>query len=89
MLCRPENVEVGTKKCPHVRMCMLSPRCKSSGYGLILKDGTFLKFDDAGNAKTIAALEVLTSDDEVNARVTGTRSGKSIKLDTIVITKRD
>ncbi len=86
VLCRPENVAVGTKKCPHVKSCMLSTRCKESGYGLILKDGIFLKFDPVGNAKTIAALEALPTDDEVNAKVTGVRDGKSIKLDTIEIT---
>jgi hypothetical protein len=85
VLCRPENVAVGTKKCPHVKSCMLSTRCKESGYGLILKDGTFLKFDTAGNAKAIIALEAWPTDDEVNAKVSGTRTGKEIKIESIEI----
>src|SRR5215831_12886157 len=85
VLCRPENIAAGTKKCPHIKSCMLSPRCKESGYGLILNDGTFLKFDAASNAKAIAALEAFPGDDEVNAKISGTRMGKTIKLDSIEI----
>jgi hypothetical protein len=87
VLCRPENVAVGTKKCPHVKSCMISPRCSESGYGLILSDGTFLKFDAPGNAKALAALKALTSEDEVNAKVTGTRTEKALKVDSLEITK--
>ena len=87
VLCRPENVAAGTKKCPHVRSCMLSALCSSSGYGLILSDGTFLKFNADGNGKAHAALTALTSEDEVNAKVTGTRKGKDLKVDSLEITK--
>ena len=87
VLCRPENVAVGTKKCPHVKSCMMSPRCTESGYGLILSDGTFLKFDAPGNAKALAALKAHPSDEEVNARVRGTRKGNDLKVDSLEITK--
>jgi hypothetical protein len=87
VLCRPENVAAGTKKCPHVRSCMLSERCSRSGYGVILSNGTFLKFDAAGNSKAHAALTALTSEDEVNAKVTGTLKGNDLKVDSLEITK--
>ena len=87
VLCRPENVAAGTKKCPHVRSCMLSERCSRSGYGLILSNGTFLKFDAGGNSKAHAALTALTSEDEVNAKVTGTLQGKELRVDSLEVMK--
>ena len=39
----------------HTRECALG--CSKGGYGLVLADGKFLKFDEAGNAKTLAALK--------------------------------
>src|SRR6266849_3970063 len=51
VMCRPEHIAAGVKKCPNVRQCMLSPLCQSSGYGVILEGGKFLKFDAAGSAK--------------------------------------
>jgi len=83
VLCRPENVEAGAKKCPHVRSCMLSPRCSESGYGLIVGEGRFYKFDPAGSAKALAALKALTSDKEVNAKVSGTLTRDVIKVETL------
>jgi phage terminase large subunit-like protein len=68
----------------HTRQCALG--CAQSGYGLVMADGTFLKFDKAGNAKALAALKASTKADDLTATVEGTKSGdmikvKSVKLD--------
>src|SRR5512143_748580 len=63
----------------HKRSCAL--QCARSGYGLITNDGTYLKFDEAGNEKTVAALKASMKEDHVRATVKGTREGDTIKVD--------
>ena len=41
----------------HTRECAVT--CSRSGYGLVTADGKFLKFDEAGNARTLTALKKL------------------------------
>src|SRR5207244_2148759 len=85
VLCRPENVAVGAKKCQQNRACMLSERCASSGYGVLLADGRFLKFDLAGSAKALKLLKALTKDTDLKVTVTGTVNHDVIKVDTLEI----
>jgi hypothetical protein len=67
----------------HKRSCAL--QCSKSGYGLITQDGTYLKFDDAGNEKAVAALKASKKEDHVRATVKGTREGDHIKVDSITL----
>ena len=57
--------------------------CSKSGYGLVTADGKFLKFDEAGNARTLAALKKLSKDKDLKAKVTGTLDGESLKVQAI------
>jgi hypothetical protein len=41
----------------HTRECAL--QCAKGGFGLVLADGTFVKFNEAGNARTLAQLKKL------------------------------
>jgi hypothetical protein len=68
----------------HTRGCALS--CASSGFGILTSDGKFLKFDDAGSKKALAALKGSKKSDHLRATVTGevasdTIMVQSIKLD--------
>src|SRR5690349_5216700 len=72
VLCRPENVAVGAKKCQQNRACMLSERCATSGYGVLLADGRFLRFDSAGSANALKLLKAMTKDTDLKVTVTGT-----------------
>ena len=67
----------------HKRSCAL--QCSKSGYGLITSDGTYLKFDEAGNEKTVAALKASKKEDHVRATVKGTREGDTIKVDSVTL----
>jgi hypothetical protein len=67
----------------HKRSCAL--QCSRSGYGLIASDGTYLKFDEAGNEKTVAALKASKKEDHVRATVKGTRQGDTIKVDSVTL----
>jgi hypothetical protein len=65
----------------HTRECAIT--CSRSGYGMVTADGKFLKFDEAGNARTLAALKKLSKDKDLKAKVTGTVAGDVLKVETI------
>ena len=65
----------------HTRQCAVT--CAKSGFGVVTADGKFLKFDEAGNAKALAALKTLSKDKDLKAKVTGTVDGDLIKVDAI------
>jgi hypothetical protein len=67
----------------HTTKCAVS--CAKGGYGLVLPDGKFVKFDETGNAKALAALRTTTREKDAKAKVTGTLDGEVIKVDTIQI----
>src|SRR4051812_1955662 len=65
----------------HTRECAVT--CSRSGYGLVTADGKFLKFDEAGNARTLTALKKLTREKDLKAKVTGTVAGEVLKVEAI------
>jgi len=65
----------------HTRQCAVA--CARSGFGVVTTDGKFLKFDEAGNSKALAALKSLSKDKDLKAKVTGTVDGELIKVDAI------
>jgi len=62
----------------HPVACAL--QCAKGGYGLLTKDGAYLKFDAAGNEKTLAALKETKKTDSIRATVEGDRDGDLIKV---------
>jgi hypothetical protein len=60
-------------------------QCAKSGFGIIAADGSFLKFDDRGNAKVLAALNASKKTDHLRLSVTGERQGEVIKVSTVKI----
>jgi hypothetical protein len=67
----------------HTAKCAVS--CAKGGYGLVLPDGKFVKFDESGNAKALAALKSTAKEKDIKARVTGSLDGEVIKVDAIQI----
>jgi hypothetical protein len=67
----------------HTAKCAVS--CAKGGYGLVLPDGKFVKFDESGNAKALAALKATAKEKDIKARVTGSLDGEVIKVDAIQI----
>jgi len=65
----------------HTRECAIT--CSKTGYGLVTADGKFLKFDEAGNARTLAMLKKSTKEKELKAKVSGTVSGEVLKVESI------
>src|SRR5262245_19270307 len=68
------NCSVKVKSDPdaHTTKCALA--CAKSGFGILAADGTYLKFDAAGNEKIIAALKETKKADHLRATVTGERN---------------
>lgn len=62
----------------HTRSCALD--CAKSGFGLVQADGKFLKFDESGNARTLAMLKKSSKDKDLKVKVTGTLDGDAIKV---------
>lgn len=54
----------------HPRSCAL--QCANGGYGVITEEGKYLRFDEAGNAKALAALKKSEKKDHLRATVEGT-----------------
>lgn len=64
----------------HTRECLLKPECEKSGYGVYTDDNKFLKFDEAGNRKALAAIKASSKLDDMEVEVTGEVKGDSIRV---------
>ncbi len=67
----------------HTRQCALT--CAKGGFGLVLADGKFVKFNEAGNAKTLAVLKSSAKEKDIKAKVTGTLDGDVIQVERVEI----
>jgi hypothetical protein len=65
----------------HTRDCAIS--CAKSGYGIVLADGRFVKFDERGNVRALAALKASSKEKDLKAKVTGTLKEDVIQVDSI------
>jgi hypothetical protein len=64
----------------HTRECLLMPECEKSGYGVYTSDNKFLKFDEAGNRKALAAIKASTKLDDFEVEINGEIKGDTIKV---------
>jgi hypothetical protein len=69
----------------HTRECLLMPECQKSGYGVYTNDNKFLKFDEAGNRKALAAIKASSKLDDFEVEVTGEVKGDTIKVATLKV----
>lgn len=67
----------------HTKQCALD--CAKSGFGIVLSDGKFLKLDETGNTKALAALKGTTKEKDLKAKITGAADGDVIQVDSIEI----
>jgi hypothetical protein len=65
----------------HTRQCAIG--CAKGGYGLVLADGKFYKFNEAGNVKALAALKASSKEKDLKAKVTGSLDGEVIQVETV------
>ena len=67
----------------HTRQCSLD--CAKSGFGIVLADGKFVKFNESGNAKTLGLLKKASKEKDLKAKVTGSLTGEVIKVESVEI----
>ncbi|MBZ5590940.1 MAG: hypothetical protein LAP39_01790 [Acidobacteriia bacterium] len=77
VMCKNKDIASHTKKC--------ALGCAKSGFGLVTGDGKFVKFDEAGNAKALAALKATEKETDLKAKVEGTLDGDTVQVSSIAI----
>ncbi|MBI1789319.1 MAG: hypothetical protein HYR60_17430 [Acidobacteria bacterium] len=75
VMCKGRDLASHTAKC--------GVACAKGGYGLVLADGKFVKFDETGNAKALSLLKSTTKEKDLKAKVTGSTDGETIKVSAI------
>ena len=65
----------------HTKSCALG--CAGSGFGILTSDGKFLKLDDAGSKKALAALKASNKSDHLRATITGEVANGTIKVQSL------
>jgi hypothetical protein len=75
VMCRTKDLASHTREC--------AVNCAKGGYGLVTADGKFLKFNEAGNARTLAALKKLSKEKDLKAKVTGMVAGEVLNVEAV------
>ncbi len=65
----------------HTTKCAIG--CAKSGYGIVLSDGKFVKFDETGNAKTLATLKATDKEKDLKVKVNGKLDGETVAVESI------
>ncbi len=76
-----DNMCKGKDPATHTKECALM--CSKHGFGLVTSDGKFLKFDEAGNAKALAAIQATKKKQNLKAKVTGKLAEDTIQVESI------
>lgn len=77
VMCKGKNLAGHTAKC--------AVSCSNGGYGLVLLDGKFVKFNETGNAKALAALKATSKEKDLKAKVSGSLDNDVINVESIEI----
>jgi len=65
----------------HTRACAMS--CAKSGFGILDKDGNYLKFDDKGNQEAMRLLQNTDKKDHLRVNVSGKKDGDVIHVQSL------
>ena len=65
----------------HTTKCALG--CAKSGFAVVLSDGKFLKLDEGGNGKALAALKATSKEKDLKVKVSGKLEGETIQVDSL------
>lgn len=77
VMCKGKDLANHTTKC--------AVACARGGFGLVMADGKFLKFDEAGNAKALAALKATAKEKDLKVRVSGSLNDELIRVSSIEV----
>ncbi|SRR5581483_8373850 len=77
VMCKDRDLAGHTKKC--------ALDCAKTGFGVVTADGKFIKFDETGNAKALAALKATNKETDLKVKVNGTLDGDVAKVESLEI----
>jgi hypothetical protein len=77
VMCKGKDLSSHTAKC--------AVSCSKSGYGLVLGDGKFVKFNEGGNAKALKALKATAKENDLKVKVSGSLKDDVIQVESIEI----
>src|SRR5579864_5918640 len=72
VMCKDKDIAGHTKKC--------ALGCAKNGFGIVTSEGKFMKFDEAGNAKALAALKETKKENDLKAKVEGSMDGDIVQV---------
>ena len=75
VMCKAKDIANHTTKC--------ALGCAKTGFGVVLSDGKFVKFDETGNAKALAALKATSKEKDLKVKVSGTLDGDVIQVSSL------
>ena len=75
VMCKDKDVANHTRKC--------AVGCAKSGFGVVTADGKFLKLDETGNSKALAALKGSSKEKDLKVSVSGELDGETIKVSSL------
>ena len=67
----------------HPKKCLL--QCASDGYGILDKDGNYIKLDSAGTDQVLKLLNNTDKTDHIRLDVQGERNGDTIKVSSVAL----
>jgi hypothetical protein len=67
----------------HTRACAMA--CAKSGFGIIDKEGNYLKFDNNGNKQAMRLLQSTSQKDHLRVNVSGTKQGDIIRVQSLTM----
>jgi hypothetical protein len=65
----------------HTKSCALA--CAKSGFGIVDKDGNYLKFDAKGNQEARSLLQSSSKEDHIRVNVSGKKEGDVIHVESV------
>ena len=65
----------------HTKSCAMA--CAKSGFGIVDKDGNYLKFDPKGNAEAMKLLQSTNKQDHIRVDVSGNKDGNVIHVESL------
>jgi VCBS repeat-containing protein len=65
----------------HTKACAMA--CAKSGFGIVDKDGNYLKFDANGNQEAMKALQATNKQDHLRVDVSGKKVGSVIHVQSV------
>ena len=65
----------------HTKACAL--QCQGGGFGIVIPDQKFLKFDAAGNKQVLEQIKSSKKEDHLRVDVTGEVEGDTLKVQTV------